>query len=268
MRTPTLIVGLGLAGCTTSVGPGPMPAGLNVYEESRLEGLVLQPGRRLGPDEALPLLRPLVEAWASLPPALRPPQVVVHLDPQATPPIDRVEVHRPSGSILVMRRAIPELARGIWLHELAHVLMSGPRPTGSLDSRLIAAVEEGVADYFARVWSGPVERPGFVGGSVGWEALALPALRFDPHPLGERLDRHLADHYGASEPLLLDLIDCFRGRRGEGGIQSSPATVLDTWALGCAPEARVRVRAALQGWLPAELRGEHEAPQTVLEARP
>lgn len=151
MRTASLIVGLGLASCTTSVAPGPMPAGLAVYEESRLEGLVLQPGRRLGPDEALPLLHPLVEVWAGLPPALRPPQVVVHLDPQATPPIDRVEGHRPSGSILLMRRAIPELDRGIWLHELAHVLMSGPRPTGTLDSRLIAAVEEGVADYFARV---------------------------------------------------------------------------------------------------------------------
>lgn len=268
MRTACLIVGLGLAGCTTSVGPGPLPAGLTVYEESRLEGLVLQPGRRLGPDEALPLLRPLVEAWASLPPALRPPQVVVHLDPQATPPIDRVEGHRPSGSILLMRRAIPELDRGIWLHELAHVLMSGPRPTGSLESRLIAAVEEGVADYFARVWSGPVERPAFVGGSAGWEALALPALRFDPHPLGERLDRHLAQEYGASEPLLLELLACFRGPSGEGGIPSGPAAVLDTWALGCAPEARVRVRAALQGWLPAELRGEQRPPQTVLEGPP
>lgn len=209
-------------------------------------------------DEDGPATRAFVGAdrlIASLPPALRPGLVLVELRPSGS----KLEAV-PERSSLIISERYAAADPGTWLHEIAHLSAHGPRPRSLAARRVAAAIDEGVADYFAAALS----RSPQVGSGVGEErdlrrppplraeAWAMLALAdFDPHRFGWALAALLwkaEPHAGA---LLEDCVRCLSG--GALANAESPAAVLSALSRTCPERSRERLAVALRGWAPAEL---------------
>ena len=113
-----------------------------------------------GCSRSAPVVRALLRAHsvlATVPPRLRPERLVVHWLPsaeQGSAASTPLETHAATGDILVASPSATELDGTVWLHEIAHVRMRGARPAGRQARRLLRALEEGAADYFAATLSG------------------------------------------------------------------------------------------------------------------
>lgn len=193
---------------------------------------------------------------ASIPPALRPARVRVHHEP-ALPigarPLAQPEFHRPSGALLVAAARAPD---AIWLHELAHVRMAGARPSGQVARRVLDALEEGVADYYAAtIGNSPVlasrrlDRPPRIFAD-DWAGLALPS--FDPHRLGWSFAASLWAVEPRAGAVLEDLLACM-SRTTESAADLRASAVLAAWLAFCPERSRAAIRAHVCSWLPAEL---------------
>lgn len=192
---------------------------------------------------------------------------------ESNPDIERVRVRVVPG--LVGRSAQVELGSGdilappgdealrdsaVWLHELAHVQAMGRRPEEPIAQRLVRAVEEGAADYYAASLTGSTTL-GVVEGraqrdlSLGvtlqptdWAALALGAA--DPHRFGWSLASELWRSLGAEPTVARDLL------RGLSELQPESrrgARVLAALVAAVPERSRRTIDAALQRWLPNEL---------------
>ena len=96
-------------------------------------------------------------ALALVPRELRPERVVVHLDPalpRGAPALGALETHVESASLFARSSSTSELEPSILLHEFAHLRARGARPQDRAGRRIFAAIEEGVADYYAAVITG------------------------------------------------------------------------------------------------------------------
>ncbi|MCA9628260.1 MAG: hypothetical protein KC766_11365 [Myxococcales bacterium] len=149
---------------------------------------------------------------------------------------------------------------GVWLHELAHLQSSGKRPQEPIARRVLRAVEEGAADYYAASLSGSTTL-GVVEGRAQrdlsqsvepraseWAALAFGAA--DPHRFGWALAARLWRRFGADAQLASDLLQALariepRGRPG--------ARVVRALVLALPPRSRPALERELMAWLPAEL---------------
>jgi hypothetical protein len=204
------------------------------------------------------------EAITLTPDKLRPSSVVIHLDPAlppSAPAIDVIEVHRPSGSVLVSSRDVDQVQVSMWLHEFSHLRMLGARPAGKAGSQLIEAVEEAVADYYAATIQGSALLGSSARGqrdlnsvplaSHGWEALAIDSLHFDPHEVGLGLSSRLWRLSKKPGLLLEDLITCMKEARF--GEVDSPRLVLASWLAACPERSRERIDQQLREWIPSEL---------------
>jgi len=173
-----------------------------------------------------------------------------------------VAYHRSTGTLLAggATRALDET---VWLHELAHKAMDGTRPAGALAARLVDAVEEGAADYFAAALSGRPsvgslsggERRDLVSpaapGASEWAALAVPGA-FSSHRFGAILAAQLLDAEPRPGELLRDLIQSL-GDDEPWPAASSPRAVVDELVRRSPLRSRRALEAALLGWLPREL---------------
>jgi hypothetical protein len=239
--------------------------GLSVREGSRLtaDGR-LQPGRtvRTGALAARAAER-AGDALAIIPLALRPPVVTLDITPSyadGAAIVSLLEYAADSRSIVVGEGAL-DASRGVWLHELAHVRTAGARPGGPLGRRLLGAIDEGVADYFAAaLGADPVlgagaqqrdlRRPPRVAPSE-WASLAFEG--FDTHRLGWRLAALLYDGDPQGGSLLRDAVACLDGESPLAGASDSPAAVVAAFLGACPAAGRARLARILSEWLPPEL---------------
>lgn len=197
-----------------------------------------------------------VSTLSTIPAALRPDRTVIHYAPRLSEgarPLEGLEMHRPSRSLLAIGSDIDPR---IWLHELAHLRMHGDRPSGPVGRGLVAAIEEGVADYYAaavgrspRLPARDLENPPR-GTTADWSALAFDS--FDPHRLGWRWAALLWRIEPASGPLLEDLVRCVSDAK-LGGVADRIRTVLDAWLDGCPVRSRRVIAAQVCNWIPREL---------------
>lgn len=196
-----------------------------------------------------------------LPPSLRPQQLELHFEPTLppnTPAIAAVEVHTASRSLIVTRSAM-RLPSSIWLHEMAHLAMRGPRPQPLTASRVVDAIEEAFADVVAAL----ILNDSIVGGSgwplrdlaaspsfdEGFEQLGLPEA-FDPHPLGLALARRLWSLRDLLQPSpLTSCLNQAEGLRVSRSIRQAVTSVVS----GCPQSVKQPVAEALNLWLPQGL---------------
>jgi hypothetical protein len=130
--------------------------------------------------------------------------------------------------------------------------MLGPRPSAAVSSRVLAALEEGIADYYAATILGSPElgarslaAPPRITGD-DWAAIAQPA--FDPHRLGWKL----AGSLWARRVDLEDLVDCMaHGVDDASGSRVSDA--IAAWLDACPVRSRDAIRAHVCSWVPREL---------------
>jgi hypothetical protein len=189
--------------------------------------------------------------------------LTIHYDPIAessVPPVHLVEMHAATGALLVSAAAA-EAEPSLWFHEYAHVAMRGPRPTTLVARRIVAAIEEALADCIAAALS----QGAVVGGggpavpfrdldtatvlSPAWESLAF-AHGFDPHALGAELARALRRLPVADRPVLLvNCLSLARQLHRARTARDVKAEVLEA----CPAPIRGDVATALGEWLPAAL---------------
>jgi hypothetical protein len=258
-----------------AVGGGDLSSSrLSVLVESRLEpdgGIVSGrvPSCDAAPRATRVFLR-VTEAISAIPPALRPARVTMHFSPRiCTPaaPINGVEYHAPTGSVLVSGEIKHDVDRGVWLHELAHLMMRGPRPRARLSRRFVFALEEGVADYFAAAVTGSprigdrsldpraerdLSRPPPMT-ALHWAAFGLTDAPFDSHDYGWSLAARLHQQQSSPGPLLEDLLRCFSNAQGLGRADDSTGELLAALLQGCPERSRARIERILRSWLPSEL---------------
>jgi hypothetical protein len=218
---------------------------------------------RCASDEARAAWTAVDAAWAAMPDRVRPTQIEVHLDPElrGAGAVDRVEVHKPSGVLLMVSESTPE-PTVLW-HELGHAAMRGARPADPVAARLIRALEEGVADWVAATQAGSAQLGGARGrdldrppgpSTVAWMALALPNARFDPHELGWRLGARLWRAAPRGEELREDLIAALADPSPWPASVIAPQQTLEQIVKRCPVRSRVRFAALLDEWSPFELR--------------
>lgn len=203
------------------------------------------------------------DALSTIPSELRPVVVTLDVTPSyaaGAPRVSLLEYVRGSRSIVVGDAGL-EASRAVWLHELAHVRAAGSRPNGPLGLRLLGAIDEGVADYFAAVISGdpvlghgPAQRdlrdPPRVTASE-WASLAFAG--FDTHRLGWGLAAHLYAEDARGGSLLRDAIACLDGEGALAQAPDSPAAVVAAFLSECPAAGRARLAKILSQWLPPEL---------------
>jgi hypothetical protein len=149
----------------------------------------------------------------------------------------------------------------VWLHELGHLASAGPRPEDPAARRVLVALEEGVADYYAAILADSphvgdshtvmrdLNQPPRVTAEA-WAALALPG--FDPHPFGWALAAALWRAEPNVGGLLVDLVHALRV--GELRQVRGPRKLLDAVVHACPPRSRQTLDQILSAWLPSELR--------------
>lgn len=238
-----------LAGCESTVCPGPNldDGTLRVFAGGRVANGAVTRGElahceRGAPYRAFMAARTARGALG----AIAPKRVDILFGPEVDgAPLDRIEVL--NGVVLVEGGALPP---SVWVHELVHVAVFERRVTTSTASmpteRMHRAAEEGVADFIAK----GVERRVTAPASDDWSALALADLRFDPHPLGARLARRLAEDRAPPECL----VEMLARATGE-----TPAERVASYKRVCPAAAR-----AIDGWVPAPLR----SPRGPRSAKP
>jgi hypothetical protein len=224
----------------------------------------LQPGPVTTPGDSDKLAAtPALKALAMVPFELKPAPVVIDLGLLREPGVAApavVEYHRVGRSILV-GAAGADASVELWLHELSHARMAGARPKGPLARRLIDAVEEGVADYFAaslahnpllgtRSRPRDLMRPPRVGASE-WATLAFDG--FDTHRMGWVLAAKLYEVAPMGGSLLHDAVACLDGESELGAVADSPAAAIGALLEACPQQGRSRLSRILQSWLPPEL---------------
>jgi hypothetical protein len=238
---------------------------LAVYAGSRLRsdgGIDL--GERVACSSVPSLFAGLGRALERAPEHLRPLRVTLHLRPELprdAPPVSGVEVHRPSGSLLLGNEAeVP--TPSIWLHELAHLRMSGTRPRGALAARLFRALEEGVADYYAALLSGSsrigaaaeerdLAHPPVLGASH-WAKLAVPRA-FDDHDFGWNLASRLFREAPRDLALLQDLVTALAVNDPWPATAETPQASLAEFVRRCPPRSRDAIQRLLASWVPSEI---------------
>jgi hypothetical protein len=200
---------------------------------------------------------------ALIPADLQPPRLLIELEPRPEPgvrAVDGVEYHQPSGSLLLGAGGI-SAGSELWLHEAAHARMAGARPRGALARRLVGAIEEGFADYFAAALSGQpklgaaprqrdLQAPPRVGESE-WASLAFDG--FDRHRMGWALAARLYQLDPSGGSLLRDAVACLDGDSELGSAGDSPAAVIAALLSACPEQGRPRLARVLGDWLPREL---------------
>jgi hypothetical protein len=191
----------------------------------------------------------------SLPATLRPGHVVLELQP-----VGRRFEAVPRRSLLIVSERFADAPAGAWLHEIAHLSAHGPRPRTPAARRLAAAIDEGVADYFAAALThSPLVGRGLAEErdltrppplpEAAWAGLALDD--FDPHRFGWKLAALLWQAEPAAGPLLEDCVLCLSGGALAGS--ESPAAVLGALSRSCPARSRELLTATLRSWAPAEL---------------
>jgi hypothetical protein len=234
---------------------------LHAGSRLRADG-VLETGERVGCSESLEAARVIVSARAALelvPHHLRPERVTVHVDPALPPgsaPPGPLETHAESASLFARSAGAAGLGPSIWLHEFAHLRARGARPRGRIERRIYAAIEEGVADYYAAVFGGnarlsaaegarDLERPPGVPAEY-WVTLLAPV--FDPHPFGWELGAALWKLDPEPGPLLPDLLEGLSARAeaiDPAAGEPTPAKVAHSFVLRCPPRSRAAITRAL-----------------------
>jgi hypothetical protein len=190
----------------------------------------------------------------SLGPALRPGYFAIELRSGRR----RFEAV-PDRGLLIVSEHYAGADAGAWAHEIAHLAAHGPRPRSVAARRLAAAIDEGVADYFAAALT---ESP-LVGRDLGqprdlrrppmlpesdWAMLARDD--FDPHRFGWKLAALLWSAEPSAGPLLEDCVRCLSGGVLAG--RESPAAVLGALS-SCSERSRALLAEVLRSWAPAEL---------------
>jgi hypothetical protein len=203
------------------------------------------------------------ETLALIPVDLRPTRLLLDLEPGREPgvtAVDGLEYHQGSGSLLLGAAGITA-GNELWLHEAAHVRMAGARPRGPLAGRLIGAIEEGFADYFAAALSGQtklgaaprqrdLQAPPRIGESE-WASLAFDG--FDRHRMGWALAARLYQLDANGGSLLRDVVACLDGDSELGSADDSPVAVIAALLSACPEPGRPRLARVLWDWLPREL---------------
>jgi hypothetical protein len=248
-----------LARCRATNAPA-----IELHAGSRLRADgVLETGERVGCNHSRTAARVIVSARAALelaPHHLRPERVAVHLDPALPPgsaPPGPLETHAESASLFAGRAGAADLGPSIWLHEFAHLRARGARPRGRIERRIYAAIEEGVADYYAAVFGGnarlsaaastrDLERPPGIPAEY-WVTLLAPV--FDPHPFGWELGAALWKLEPRPGPLLEDLLAGLSARAEAtdptARAEATPATVAHSFTLRCPARSRPAIAKAL-----------------------
>jgi hypothetical protein len=202
------------------------------------------------------------QALARVPASLRPDRLVLELEPRLSggePKVEGVEYHR-SGALLIGAGS-ESVGLEQWLHEIAHVRLAGTRPSGKLARRLIDAVEEGVADYFAAsvantplLGEAPRQRnlrePPAIGASE-WASLAFDG--FDTHRMGWVLAAELYRLDPSAGELLEDSVACLDHESALQSVDDSPAAAISALLSACPERSRARLSRAFRNWLPPQL---------------
>lgn len=164
---------------------------------------------------------------------------------------------------LVLSAEAGQLSEELWLHELAHVRMQGARPSAPLAKRLLSALEEGVADYYAAAIAG-TSKVGADGevrdlaqpprlDDTDWMRLALSS--FEPHRLGWAFGAELYRSEARPGALLEDAVACFDGESALGAAPDSTSAAVAALLAECPERSRDRLRRLLSDWLPSEISG-------------
>ena len=252
--------------------PLPLDARLSVRQ-----GSTLRANGELQPGTELPRARASENAAAQrvsgllpkIPSQFAPTQLTLELDPTlaaGVPPLRFAECHTGSGSLLVGADA-QRLPDGVWLHELGHVRLHGARPNALLARRVLEALEEGVADYYAAVVGGtPVlgtdeqrrdlRQPSPAGASE-WASLAFPG--FDPHHLGWALAATLYAAEPSPGELLREAVACLDG---DSALRAAelPGPAIEALLAACPEPGKQRFSSLIQDWFPAEMFTESSPP--------
>jgi hypothetical protein len=165
---------------------------------------------------------------------------------------------RPELGTLVLSRT--GSSDGVVLHELAHLAAHGSRPRARAARRLAAAIDEGVADYFAAALTGSPrigppdgrvrdlsELPPF--SDAEWALLALDA--FEPHRFGHRLAALLWQAEPFAGALLEDFVTCLASSALDGA--ETPGALLGALERSCPARSQPRIAALLRSYAPEEL---------------
>jgi hypothetical protein len=201
-----------------------------------------------------------------------------HVDVRIEERLDGISYDTEKGAILVHPGASDELVHSVWLHEIAHVIVRGGRPERDPGRRVMAAVEEGVADWMAaslsespelgRVHAGRAARGSGArktGDAVrdlrfppprsttDWAMLALPGIEKDVHELGWQLAALLFRAEPAPGPLLSDVVRALSDPAAFAGRSDTPGGALEAFVLRCPQRSRQRLRDVLVAWVPREL---------------
>jgi hypothetical protein len=245
-------------------GDEPSTARIEFYTGSRLRADgILETGRRAGCGESAAAARAIAgvrEALLLVPNHLRPQTVRVHLDPalpSGAAPLALLETHVESASLFARSSGAADVDPSVWLHELAHLRARGTRPNGRIQRRIYAAIEEGVADYYAAVFRGDprlshaegardLERPPRVPAEY-WVTLLDPV--FDPHPFGWELAAALWRIDRKPGPLLEDLIEGLSAHSAAAKLPAEPVATPTNVARSFVTRCPARSRRAIAGAL-------------------
>jgi hypothetical protein len=216
------------------------------------------------------VLRRVRDVLDGVPTRLAPERVVLDWEPSVAPGVPRVrgiEFHTQSGSLLLSSSA-PDLSREAWLHELGHVRMQGARPRTPLARRLLQAIEEGFADYYAAAVAG-TPRVAAEGEArdlsqpprtdeTDWMRLTLES--FEPHRLGWALASELYRREARAGALLEDAVACLDGPSPLDRLPESAAAAVRGLLAECPERSRDSLSQALGAWLPAEISASESLP--------
>ncbi len=186
------------------------------------------------------------------------PRPYVRVEPSLVGRSAQVDVG--SGEILAPPEDPALRDSAVWVHELAHVQAIGRRPSEPIAQRLLRAIEEGAADYYAASLSGSTTL-GVVEGraqrdlgqvveiqATEWSALALGAA--DPHRFGWALGARLWQRFGANQVVAADLLVGLARLEPDGAVGAKVVRAL----IAAIPQrSRKLLSHSLLAWLPAEL---------------
>jgi hypothetical protein len=244
--------------------------GLSAYLGSSVGAERIEAGAALDCAAESDVYRGAVSALERVPVPLLPPKLLLHVEPSfpdGGTRLSDLEVHRASGELLVTRayaRTPAYDADSVWLHEVGHVLSLGARPRGELGRRLLSAVEEGFADYFASASAGS-PRVGAEGrevrdltappriGASEWASLAL-AGAFDAHRFGWQFAAELHRAEPLAGPLLEDVLRALASTEAWPTSAETPREAMRELVRRCPARSRERLDGAISRWLPRELR--------------
>lgn len=178
-------------------------------------------------------------------------------------PVRDVEVHAATGTVLVRASSAALRDPSILVHELVHARAHGARPASGPASLVMAAVEEGVADYVAAVALGePLlgatdgREPRHLGsppevGVSEWAYLAVPGAPFAVHRFGADLARALWRVAPGDRSVAAALVV------GMAALAPSPSTApraaLTALLRSTPSPGREALDAAIARWIPREL---------------